>query len=234
MNSYRNNARITGILFIIAIVAPLVSFPFSQYINDPDYLITVSENSSMVIVGGLLEMIMAFAVIGIAVCMYPVLRKYNESLALGAVSFRVIEGILGMFAVISMLSLITLSQEYLAAGAMNDSPFVPLGTLVLSFRHWAGILGPIAFILAALMYYYIFFKSTLVPRWLSVWGLIGVPLWLTGELLILFGVTDSFSTMVVVLDLPIALNELALAVWLIAKGFNPSAIESLSSYSHVK
>lgn len=228
MNSYRTNARTAGILFIIAIVAPIASFPFTQYINDADYLVTVAHNSSMVIAGGLLEMVMAIAVVGIAVCLYPVLKKYNESLALGAVSFRLIEGILGMVAIVSLLSLVSLGRDYLAGGQANDLLFTSLGALMLDVRHWAGVLGPIAFILAALMYYYIFFKARFVPRWLSVWGLAGVPLWLTGELLILFGTTDSFSTLVVLLDLPIALNELTLAVWLIVKGFNTPAGASLS------
>jgi hypothetical protein len=227
MNSYKKNARIVGILFIAAIVAPLVSFPFTRYIDDSDYLTAVSENSSMVLVGAIFELIMAFAVVSIAIWLYPVLKKYNESLALGAVGFRLIEGILDIVAVIGLLSLITLSQEYVAAGAPGNSYFSTLGILTLDARHWAGVMAPIAFILGALMYYYIFFKSRLVPRWLSVWGFIGVPLWLAGELLILFSLTDSFSTTIVLLDLPIALNELTLAVWLIAKGFNTSTLDSL-------
>jgi len=210
-----------GILFIIAIVAPLLSFVFTRYIDDPDYLITVSENSSLVIVGALLELIMAFAVAGIAIWLYPVLKKHNESLALGAVGFRLVEGIFYIVAIIGLLSLITLSQEYVAAGSPDNSYFSTLGTLTLDARHWAGVMAPIAFILGALMYYCVFFQSRFIPRWLSVWGLIGVPFSLAGELLILFGITDSFSTIAVLLALPIALNELALATWLIAKGFNP-------------
>ena len=227
MNSYRKNARIVGILFITAIAAPLLSFPFTGYINDSDYLITVSENSSMVVVGSLLELIMAFAIAGIAIWLYPVLRKHNESLALGAVGCRLIESVLYIFAIVGLLSLVTLSHEYVAGGAPSDSLFAKLGTLTLDGRHWAGVLASMSFILGTLMYYYIFFKSKLIPRWLSVWGLIGVPLWLIGELLILFGVADSFSTTIVLLDLPIAVNELTLAVLLITKGFNPSALASL-------
>jgi len=227
MNLYRNNARTVGILFIIAIVAPLISFIFTKYINDSDYLITVSENSSLVIVGALLELTMAFAIAGIAIWLYPVLKKQNESLALGATGFRLIEAILDIVAIVGLLSLITLSQEYIAAGSPGNSYFSTLGTLTLDARHWAGVLAPIAFHLGALMYYYVFFKSRLIPQWLSVWGIIGVPVGLTGELLILFGVIDSFSTTAVLFALPIALNELTLAVLLIVKGYNPSALASL-------
>jgi len=124
---------------------------------------------------------------------------------------------------------VTLSQEYVKAGAPDASYFQSLGTLLLAARDWAGVLGSFAFILGALMYYYIFYQSKLIPRWLSIWGLIGVPLWIAGELLLMFGLTDPFSTTTILLDLPIAVNEVVLAVWLIAKGFNPSAIASLTA-----
>jgi hypothetical protein len=121
---------------------------------------------------------------------------------------------------------VTLSQEYVKAGAPDASYFQSLGTLLLAARDWAGVLGSFAFILGALMYYYIFYQSKLIPRWLSVWGLIGVPFWIAAELLLMFGLIEHFSTNAILLDIPIAINEMVLAVWLIVKGFNPSAIAS--------
>jgi len=79
------------------------------------------------------------------------------------------------------------------------------------------------------MYYYVFYKSKLIPRWLSVWGLIGVPFWIAANLLHLFGFVKPFSTALILLDLPIATNEVVLALWLIFKGFNQSAIASLTA-----
>ncbi len=230
MNSYRKNARIPGVLFLIATVAGILSAVFSASILDaPNYLINVSANESQVIIGALFVLIMAFACAGIAIWLYPVLRKHDEALALGSVGFRLIEGVFHLVVVASMLSLLTLSQEYIKAGAPDASYFQSFGTLLHAAGDWAGMLGSTAFILGALMYYYLFYQSKLIPRWLSVWGLIGVPFWIAEILLSLFGLIEPFSTNTILLDLPIAINEMVLAVWLIAKGFNPSAIASLSA-----
>ena len=234
MNSNRKAAIIVGVLFITATVAGILSVVFSGSILDaPDYLIKVSANESRVIIGALFVLIMAFACTGIAIWLYPVIRKHNEALALGSVGFRLIEGVFHLVGVIGLLSLVTLSQEYVKAGAPDASYFQSLGTLLLAARDWAGVLGSFAFILGALMYYYIFYQSKLIPRWLSVWGLIGVPLWIAAELLIMFGLIESFSTNAILLDIPIAVNEMVLAVWLIVKGFNSSAIASLSAKTDI-
>jgi len=234
MNTYRKNARIVGILFITATVAGILSVVISRPILDaPDYLIKISASENQVIVGGLFELIMAVACAGIAIWLYPVLKKHNQALALGSVSFRVIEAALYFVAVAGLLSLVTLSQEFVKAGAPVASNYQTLGTSLLALRVWTGQLGMIAFSLGALMYYYIFYQSKLIPRWLSGWGLIGGVLFLAAGLLAMFGQTGSFSTIDTLLNLPGAVNEMVLAVWLIVKGFNPSAIASLSAKTDI-
>ena len=161
--------------------------------------------------------------------MYPVLKKHNESLALWSVGFRLIEGIFYLIAVVGLLLLLPLSQEYIKAGASDASYFQSLGNLLKALRDWLSTVGSIAFILGAVMYYYLFFQSKLIPRWLSVWGLVGVPLWIAEVLLRMFELIEPFSMPVILLDLPIAVNEMVLAVWLIVKGFNPSTIASESA-----
>ena len=99
-------------------------------------------------------------------------------------------------------------------------------------NYWAYHMGTISFGLAAPMFYYLLYQSKLIPRFLSVWGLIGVPLWLAVSLLIMFGL-DASSTISTLLYLPIGVNEMVLAVWLIVKGFNPSAIASLSAKTDI-
>ncbi|MCJ2670743.1 MAG: DUF4386 domain-containing protein [Candidatus Thermoplasmatota archaeon] len=223
-----------GALFITATVAGILSVVFLRPILDaPDYLIKVSANENQVIIGALFELIMAVACAGIAIWLYPVLKKHNQALALGSVSFRIIEAALYFVAVTGLLSLLTLSQEFVKAGAPDASHFQTLGTLLSAARDWAGQLGMIAFILGALMYYYIFYQSKLIPRWLSGWGLIGVPFWLAVSLLIMFGSLTESSVLATFLYLPIAVNEMVLAVWLIVKGFNPSAIASQSAKTDI-
>ncbi len=234
MNSYRKTAIIVGVLFLIAMGTSLLGINLLESIlNAPDYLINVSANKTQVIIGALLEFICAIAVVGIAVMMFPILKKHNEALALGYVGARIIESVATFVAGISPLSLITLSQEFVKAGAPVASNFQTLGTLLLALRDWAGQLGMIAFILGALMYYYIFYQSKLIPRWLSVWGLIGVPFWLAVSLLIIFGSLTGTSVLATFLYLPIAVNEMVLAVWLIVKGFISSAIASLSAKTDI-
>jgi hypothetical protein len=230
MNTNRKTAISVGVLFIIASVLGVLGRSFSQPILDaPDYLIKISANENQVIIGGLLSLLAAFASAGIAIGLYPVLKKHHEALALGSVGLRVMEGMLYIVGVVGLLSILTLSQEYVKAGASNASLFQASGTSLLAVRDWAGKLSIIAFTLGALMYYYVFYQSKLIPRWLSGWGFLGAALSLAAALLAISGQIIYFSTVFILLQVPIGVQEMVLAVWLIVKGFNPSAIASLSA-----
>jgi hypothetical protein len=228
MDTHKKTARIVGVLFITATVAAIVSGAFLlPVLEGPDYLAKVSANRNQVMMGALFYFIMAAAGASIAIPMYPVLKKHNEALALGAVGFRIIEGAIFMVGVLCVLALVTLSQEFVQAGAPDASYFQTLGELLragYTIDH-AVVPGVFAFSLGALMYYYVFYQSKLVPRWLSVWGLIGVTLGIANGLVDMFGGTPN-ETISMLLDLPIFAQEMVLAVWLIVKGFNPSAIAS--------
>jgi hypothetical protein len=224
MNADRKTAIIVGALFIIATVASLLSTSFTDSIlGASDYLIKISAYQNRVIVGVLFQFISAVTSAGIAISLYPVLRKSNEGLALGSVGFRLIEGVFYIVAALGLLSLLSLSQGYVKAGTPAASYFQILGTLMIAVRNWANfVFGVISFCLGALMYYYVFYQSKLIPRWLSGWGVIGIAMLLSMALLIMFGKEPSGTTLL--LALPIALQEMVLAVWLIVKGFDPSAI----------
>jgi len=234
MNTYRKTARIVGVLFIISTVAGVLSVVGSGPIIDaPDYLITASANENRVIIGALLELIMAAAFVSIPVMLFQILKKHNKSIALGYVVARSFEAVPVVVGVISLLSLLTLSQEYVQAGAPDASYFQALGTLLLTVRDWTHVIGPMIFAaIGALSFYYLLYKSRLVPRWLSGWGLIGATLFLAAGLLGMFGLSP-FSTTSTILVLPHALQEMVLAVWLIVKGFNPSAIVSGSAKTDI-
>jgi len=231
MNRNRKIAIIAGVLFIIATVASVLGTLFSKPILDAtDYLIKISANENRIAIGALFKFIAAAASAGIAISLYPILKKYNQGLALGAVGFRIIEGMLGIAGVICLLLLTTLSQEFVKAGSPDSSYFQTSGVLIVAGRDWMGnVAGLLAFGLGALMYYYIFFQTKLVPRWLSGWGLIGIILIIVVSMLVMFRVIGPMSTTQVVLAVPIGLQEMVLAVWLIVKGFNPSAIASGSA-----
>jgi hypothetical protein len=228
-DSYRKTSIIVGVLFILGFAGIPSVVLTTPILSAPDYLIKISASENQIIMGTLFQVIMAVACAGIAIGLYPVLKKHNEALALGAVGFRIIEAVLYFVSALAMLSLLTVSQEYVKGGTPDASYFQTLGVLLLAIRDWASqVLGSIAFILGALMYYYVFYRSKLIPQWLSGWGLIAAVLHLTGIILTMFGQIGSFSTIQVFLAFPIAANEIVLAVWLIVKGFNPSAIVSRS------
>ncbi|MFX1533841.1 MAG: DUF4386 domain-containing protein [Promethearchaeota archaeon] len=230
MNSELKTARIVGVLFITATGAAIVSGVFLLPILEaPDYLAKVSANETQVMLGALFYFIMAAAGASIAIPMYPILKKYNEAMALGAVGFRIIEGAIFMVGVICVLSLVTVSQEFVQAGAPDPSYFQTLGELLLAGYtvSQAVVPGVFAFSLGALMYYYIFYQTKLVPRWLSVWGLIAVILGIANGLYdMVGGIPNEMISML--LDLPLFAQEMVLAVWLIVKGFNSSTIASES------
>ena len=225
MNSNKKTARIVGALFITATVTAILSYVSGGILDAPDYLIYASANENIMLVGVLLELICAGACVGIAVMLFPILKKHNEGLALGYVGARIFEGGLFFVSSLSYLVLLTLSQEYVA-GAPDASHFQALGTLLIAVHDrafWLGG-GMIAFTLGALILNYMLYQSKLVPRFLPVWGLIGATLMLARGLLEIFGFIG--PNLRDVTALPIGLNEMVLAGWLIVKGFNSSAIAS--------
>ena len=231
MNSNRKTAIVAGILFIFATVVGLLSnVAFLKPILDaPDYLGRIFASQNQILIGSLLHIISSFACAGIAIALYPVLRKYNEGLALGSVGFRIAEGILYVFGSIGVLMLLPLSQEFNKAGMPSTSYFQTLANSLLSMRDWTGILAVITFGAGALMYYTIFYQAKLIPRWLSGWGLIAAALCLISGILVMFNIIDFFTPVQIALNIPIGLQEMVLAVWLIVKGFNLPAIASGSA-----
>ena len=231
MNSYRKTAIIVGVLFITATVTSILSTVFlGSTLAASNYLTSVSANENQVIIAMIFELIAAVSAFGTAVMLFPVLKKTVESLALGYVALRLIENIFYIVGALSLLIILTLGQGYVA-GALNASYYQPLGTLLLALRDWSIWMGTLIFFgLGSLTLNYLLYQSKLVPRFLSVWGLIGAALVLLYGLVGLFSLTpDMISSILTILALPIAVQEMVFAVWLIVKGFNPSAIASLSA-----
>ena len=230
MNTYKRNAVSVGALFISAtILNVLGNNLFNSILEAPDYLARISASENQVILGSILVLLSAFACVGIAVGLYPVLRKRSEALALGSVGLRGIETVLYIVGVVAVLSLLPLSKEYGTAAAPDAFVLRASGTLLLAVDRWAGQLSVIAFAPGALMYYWIMYRSRLVPRWLSAWGLLGAALSLAVALLGVFGRIVPFSTVFILMQLPIGVQEYVLALWLIVRGFSRSAITSLSA-----
>lgn len=217
MGTYKRNARAIGGLFILATVLAIVGGSLLLPIDEPGYLTEAANTESRIVLGALLEIAMAGSVVGIAVMFFPVLKRQDEGLGLGYVGARILEAVLLGAAAVSSLVIVTLGLE-IGGGAQG------LGDLMLIVRDWTYLLGSLTFLgLGGLILYTLLYRSRLVPRWLSVWGLLAAALILVRGLLEMFGIELS-GVVQGVLAAPIGIQEMVLAVWLIVKGFDTSAL----------
>jgi len=222
MSPDRRAALTAGALFIIASVAALVASAVEHpVLTGTDYLAKIAENAGRVSAGGLLEFIEAGTSVGIAVALYPVLRQRSEGLALGAVALRTLEAAMYAVSGVITLSLLYLARQHAPATALSDAGIQPIGDALTGVRQGATLAGAYAYIAGALMYYSVFYRYRLVPRWLTGWGIAAEFSLLTACLLATFGRTP--VTSYTLLILPIAIQEYVVAAWLILKGFAPSA-----------
>jgi hypothetical protein len=222
MNSNKRTAVFVGALFLIAMVASLLGGGMVEsIISVSEPFVAVSENETLLVTGVLFELVNAIAVVGIGVLMFTVLKRHNEAQAVGYLSLRSVEAVFCSMIVVSPLSLIRLGQ----AGA-DTAQLQAAGALSIAERaSISGLLVPVFFSLGALLLYSSLYQSKLLPRFISVWGLVAAALILTLNLLSSFGLELGMGVSIV-FALPIILNEIIMGIWLIAKGFNPAAANS--------
>jgi hypothetical protein len=234
MNSNRKKTIIAGSLYIIGIIAGILSI--APAIDASDYLFKASANPNQILFAALFQFIMTIAYVGFAITLYPILRKYNESLALGFLSFRIIAAFFNIIGFISLLLLLFLSQEFVKAGTSNLSFFLTLGGLLRSGRDFVNHIAMILSLsVGSLMFYFLLYQTKLIPRWLSLWGLIGTIFTISASFLIMFNIIDIITTIYIILNFPLILLEIVLAIWFIAKGFNSNIMSTkLTTPSHRK
>jgi hypothetical protein len=219
MNSTRKIAIITGVIFIIATSVDFAARALTPGLTDPGTLTRFAAHPSQVAGGALLYLIAGFASGSIAIAMYPIMKGSNPGLALGSVIFRAVEAVFYTVEVVCLLTLLTLSRQFTAAGAADRAWLQAAGNLLVSGRDQAALVAVFAFCLGAFQYYLLFFQSRQLPRWLSGFGLVAILLMTSACGLALF--SGHRITSYIPLAFPIFLQEMVLAVWLIVKGFNP-------------
>ena len=224
-------ARVTGWLFVITYITsiPPVLFFYGPLLDDPRYIVGGGAADNGASFGAFLELILIIANIGTAVVLWPVLKRVNEILALGFVAARVVECIFIALGILSILTLVTLRQE--AAGGADAGSLVAVGASLVAIHDWTFLLGP-GFVVGVgngLILGYLMYRSALVPRGMAILGLIAGPVLLARFVGILFGVFEPGSVLGGLMVVPEFLWELSLGIWLIVKGFNPSALASLST-----
>jgi hypothetical protein len=219
----RKTALAAGILYLLTFVSIPIGFLYSSVLNDPDY-ITGSGLGTPVVIGGILEIIVALAGIGTAVVLYPVLKKQNEAMALGFVGSRVLEASTIFADVVCLMTIVALRR----AGVGADGLVIGRALVVMYglFRLGQNLMPAVNDLLLGSLLY----QSRLVPRALSLLGLIGAPLLIANTVVVMFGITSGpIYVLTGIGVLPVALFEFSLGVRLTFKGFNPAAVDSLSA-----
>ena len=234
MNTYRRTAVTVGILFIIGTVSGILSgVVTTPVMSEATYPLNISASDPQWILGTLLILIMGFPLAMIPVFLYPIFKKHNEVLALGAVLFRgVLEAVCYTGMVISMFLLLTVSQLYAKTGAVDAVNLQALGTTLIATVNWDNLILAIVFSVGALMIYTLFYQTRLIPRWLSGWGFVGAVLYFFAPLVTLFvsrNMVLSLDSEFGFLMIPLAIQEMVFAVWMIVRGFDLSAVAALSA-----
>jgi hypothetical protein len=229
VRQHRGAATTAGILFIVGTAAGILSkvvaaFPVH---NADDPLAYAASHSGAVATGALLVLVMGLSLALVAVVLFPVLREVDEVLATGYLIIRgAVETTTYVIVAVAWLLLVPLS-ETLSTGPGTASPSgVRLGTLVID-SDGASIIMSLVFCLGATLFYVLLFRSRIAPRWITFWGLLGIPLYATAYLLAMYGAVDISSSAVNLLCLPLAVQEMVLAVWMIARGFRPAAVSNM-------
>jgi hypothetical protein len=236
MNTYRKNAVMTGVLFFLGSVfgflgsviggEVLTSLTVSKPLTGVDILSLVAANSSRLTSGAFLYLMMGISLMAMTVFLYPIFRKDSKELAMGMVLFRgSLEGTGYLVSALGVLTLVALGNEYVAIGA-DSTVLMSIGNVLYRFQDLLGPVNSIIFLIGTTCLYLSFYRTRLIPRWLSVWGLIGVVPYMAYALLHFFHIDTGYE---LYLQMVLGPQELIMVVWLIVKGFNRSAVAALST-----
>lgn len=229
MDTHRKTAIIVGMLYILGTVAGVCSVLVTQpVLGASDYLAQIATNEMPILIGILFVLTMGLALALVPVLLFPILKLHNEVLALGYVVFRgALEMVCYIAMAISWFFLIEVSQEFAAATVSDVAYLQSLGSIFLKGNDAIANILVIVFSLDALMLYFMLYQSKLIPRWISVWGIIAIIMHFSTAFLLMFHGIDMNTASLI--NLPIFFQEMVMAVWLIAKGFDPVAIQRASA-----
>ena len=226
---YRKNAIVAGVLFFIGTVTGVLSVVVMGPIVDADnYLAEIADNETRFIVGNLLILAMGLSLAMVPVALYPALRRVDEVLAQGYLLFRgALETVTYFFTVLGYALLLVISREMGDIAPADANQLQHIATVLRGLEPWTANLLTFVFITGAFMLYYILFRYRLLPRWLSVWGLLSaVPYALVG-FLVLFDVVEHNSDADTLLRMPLAFQEMVMAGWFVARGLQPAAFKEI-------
>ncbi len=219
MGSLRKTSLVAGLLYLLTFVS-IPTLGLYASVRSPNYITSLGPDTP-VILGAILEMIVALACIGTAVTLYPVLKRQNEGIAMGFVGVRILEAATIYAGIVSLLSIVTLRQTGAGAGALVT------GQALVAQYYWTFQFGQAMLpVMNALLLGSLLYQSRLVPRVLPLLGFIGAGLLIVSSIGAVFGLWGQASPITAIATIPIALWEFSLGIYLVAKGFKPSPITS--------
>lgn len=226
MDPARKTATAAGSFYFVTHVTSIAALAlYGPVLNHPDYVLGAGADTRIRL-GALLEVVLALAIVGTAVTLYPVVRRQNRGFALGYVGLRTLEASVVLVGVVSLLAVTTLRRDH--AGGSPDA-LVVAGRSLVAVHDWTFLVGPDmvlgtnTVLMAWLMY-----RSGLVPRFVGVLGLVGGPLVFGSAVAVLFGAYTQTSVWGALSAVPVFAWELSLAGWLVVKGFRPERVEALA------
>ena len=223
MTSLRKTALVAGLLYLITYLAIPTLGLYGPVLSDPDFIVG-SEASSGVLWGAVLELIVALAIVGTGVVLFPVLRRQEEAVALGFVTSRLFEAGVITVGILSLLSIVTLQREVGATAGPDAGALVVAGRSLVATHDWSFLIGQTLLPgINALLLGSLFYRSRLVPRVIPLLGLIGGPLLISSAMGQVIGINEQYSAWSAIAVLPIFLWELLLGLWLVFKGFRTEA-----------
>jgi len=240
MNTYRMNAVMAGFLYFLGTVFGILSAVVggevissivqAKPLSSSDLLSILAADPYRLVGGSFLILLMGISLAAMTVFLYPIFRKDSKELAAGMLLFRgALEGTYYFATTLGFVALFTLGKEYIATGA-DSAALQSMMKVVYQFMDILGPAGTILFLIGATCLYISFYRTRLIPRWLTVWGLIGVIPYMAYALLHFFHLDTGYGLYLQMVLMP---QEMVMAVWLIVKGFNPSAIAALSAKANV-
>ncbi|MCM3635140.1 MULTISPECIES: DUF4386 domain-containing protein [Paenibacillus] len=212
----RTNERIIGVLFLIATASYMIgSTLIEANLTSSDYLSHIYSNRTEIYIGLLLEFMNSAVVVGIAMLLFPLLRHHKESIAIGYLSSRIIESVLLIVGIISPLVLLTLSETFNTADGTNWESYSVIGELLIKGQEMTFELAMLALGIGSVMICYLMYRKKLIPRPLSLLGIVGYASLFASSCLSIIGVDPG-----IVLFIPGGIFEIGFPIWLIVKGFN--------------
>lgn len=225
--SHRISAIVAGVCYLITHVTSIGAVILYNPILSNSHFIIGSNSSPQVLLGAFFEIILAFGNIGTAVALFPIVKRFNEGVALGYVGLRTLESCIIAIGIMPLLVIVTLQQHLAGIAGTDTAGLVTLGNALVAFHNWTFLFGP-SFTSGTNTVFmaYLMYRSRLVPRFIPILGLVGGPLVFVTAISVLFGIVGQYSTWAALAAIPEFAWELSLAIRLIVWGFNPSAITS--------